>query len=70
MQNMNLDDCRVVAHALVESGERNRIRHICVDGNGQPERATHSPTDFETDLAYYFLAAHNAGLIKVKRHGA
>lgn len=62
---LELDRYRQLAQDIVKADPRNRIRHICVDGNGDPYKGSHSKTDFETDLASYLLAASKAGLIKI-----
>lgn len=65
-----LDRYRQLARDVVSANPNNRIRYACVSGNGIDRNITHSFSDFDTDLADYFLAAAEAGLIKiVHRHG-
>lgn len=64
------DRYRQLAHdAVAALPHSNRIRYVCVEGQGHLDRCTHSASDFETDLADFFLYAAKAGLIKVVHRG-
>jgi hypothetical protein len=64
-----MDYYRLLAQKAIDACPRNRIQSVCVDGYGVGVSPSHSESDFVTDLAAFFLAAANAGYIKVRVHG-